>query len=75
MSPPFIFTVSIIDAVVVVTLVAMLLHARRESIRDVLIGRRRVLREMLFGIALIPVVFMVVDCGDAARPQLRAVAA
>jgi membrane protease YdiL (CAAX protease family) len=60
MSPQFVFTVSLVDAVLVVGLVAMLLHARRESFRDVLIGRRRVLREVLFGFALIPVVFLVV---------------
>ena len=39
MSPPFVFTVSLIDAVLVVGLVVMLLHARRESVREVLIGR------------------------------------
>jgi membrane protease YdiL (CAAX protease family) len=60
MSPPFVFTVSLVDAVLVVGLVAMLLRARRESVRDVLIGRGRVLREVLFGFALIPLVFMVV---------------
>jgi membrane protease YdiL (CAAX protease family) len=60
MSPRFVFTVSLVDAVFVVGLVAMLLHARRESIRDVLIGRGRVLREVLFGFALIPIVFLVV---------------
>ena len=60
MSPGFVFTVSLIDAVLVVGLVAMLLHMRRESVRDVLIGRGRVLREVLFGFALIPLVFMVV---------------
>lgn len=56
--PRLVFTVSLIDAVVVVGLVAVLLHARQESVRDVLIGRGRVMREALFGIALIPVVFM-----------------
>ena len=59
LAPRFVFTVSLIDAVVVVGLVVILLHARRESVRDVLIGRGRVLREAFFGIALIPVVFFV----------------
>ena len=60
MSPPFVFTVSLIDAVLVVGLVVTLLHARRESVRDVLIGRGRVMREVLAGFALIPLVFLVV---------------
>lgn len=60
MSPRFVFTVSLVDAVLVVGLVVMLLHARRESVRQVLIGRGRVLREVLFGVALIPVVFLLV---------------
>lgn len=60
MSPPFVFTVSLMDAVLVVGLIVVLLHARRESVRQVLIGRRRVRREVLVGFALIPVVFLVV---------------
>ncbi len=60
MSPPFVFTVSLMDAVLVVGLIVVLLHARRESVRQVLIGRGRVRREVLVGFALIPVVFLVV---------------
>jgi membrane protease YdiL (CAAX protease family) len=60
MSPAFVFTVSLVDAVLVVALVTMLLHARRESFRDVLFGQRPVMREISFGIALIPVVFLLV---------------
>lgn len=60
MSPRFVFTVSLVDAVLVVGLVVMLLHARHESVRRVLIGRGRVPREVLFGVALIPVVFLLV---------------
>ena len=59
LAPRFVFTVSLIDAVMVVALVMLLLHARRESVREVLIGRGRVWREVLFGIVLIPIVFLV----------------
>ena len=62
MAPAFVFTVSLVDAVVVTTLIVMLLHARRESVRQVLIGSRPVVRETLFGIVLIPIVFLVVIC-------------
>jgi membrane protease YdiL (CAAX protease family) len=60
MSPTFVFTVSLLDAVLVVGLVVVLLHSRRESIREVLIGPGRVIREVVFGIWLIPVVFLLV---------------
>ena len=59
MSPPFVFTVSLIDAVLVLGLVVMLLWARGESVRHVLLGRR-IGREVLYGIVLIPVVFFIV---------------
>ena len=60
MYPPFVFTVSLIDAVLVVGMVTMLLRARGESVHDVLIGRGRVRREVLVGLGLIPLVFLVV---------------
>ncbi|MBA2303689.1 MAG: CPBP family intramembrane metalloprotease [Acidobacteria bacterium] len=60
LNPRFVFTVSLLDAVLVVGLVVMFLHARGESARDVLLGRVRLLKEAFVGIALIPVVFMVV---------------
>ena len=60
LSPRFVFTVSLLDATLVVGLIVMLLRAHRESVHDVLIGRGRVLREVLVGFALIPLVFVVV---------------
>ena len=60
MYPPFVFTVSLIDAVLVVAMVTMLLRARGESVHDVLIGRGRVRREVMVGLGLIPLVFLVV---------------
>ena len=58
--PRFVFTVSLMDAVFVVSLAVMVLQMRGESFREVLIGRVRVLKEVWVGIALIPVVFMLV---------------
>jgi membrane protease YdiL (CAAX protease family) len=60
LNPRFVFTVSLLDALLVVALVIAFLRARGESARDVLIGRVRLLKEALVGIALIPLVFMVV---------------
>ena len=59
-NPRFVFTISLLDAVLVTGLVAMLLRAHGESVREVLLGRVRLLREALVGIALIPLVFFVV---------------
>ena len=58
--PTGVFVVSLLDTVVVVGLVVMLLYAHRESPRDVLIGKRRLLREIGLGLLLIPVVFVIV---------------
>jgi membrane protease YdiL (CAAX protease family) len=58
LSPPFVFTLSLIDAVLVVGLVVFFLRAHHESPRRVLVGDRPVLREALVGIALLPAVFM-----------------
>jgi membrane protease YdiL (CAAX protease family) len=60
LSPPFVFTLSLIDAVVVVGLVLFLLRAHHESAHDVLIGERRLLREALVGAAVLPAVFLLV---------------
>jgi CAAX protease family protein len=60
LSPPFMFTMSMADAALVVGLVLFFLRAHGERARHVLLGQRRVFREVLVGIVLIPVVFMVV---------------
>jgi membrane protease YdiL (CAAX protease family) len=60
LSPPFIFTLSLIDTLLVVSLVFLFLLAHRESPRAVLLGTRPVPREVLIGIALVPAVFMLV---------------
>jgi membrane protease YdiL (CAAX protease family) len=60
LSPRFVFTLSLADAVFVVGLIVLFIRAHRESVRDVLIGDRRLLRECALGLALIPAVFMLV---------------
>ncbi len=58
LSPPFVFTVSLIDTALVVGLVLFFLRAHHQSARTVLLGDRPVLREALLGIAVLPAVFM-----------------
>jgi membrane protease YdiL (CAAX protease family) len=60
LSPPFVFTLSLMDAVLVVGLVIVFLRAHHESIRTVLFGEGHILREVLVGIAMLPAVFMFV---------------
>jgi len=60
LSPPFVFTLSMLDAAFVIGLVVTFLHVHGESARKVLIGRVRLIREALVGIATLPAVFMMV---------------
>jgi len=60
LSPPFIFTLSLLDAALVVGLVVLFLRAHHESARQVLLGNVRLLREAVLGIAMLPAVFMLV---------------
>jgi membrane protease YdiL (CAAX protease family) len=60
LTPAFVSTVSLVDAVLVVALVLVFLRAHHESAQTVLFGDRRVLREALLGIAILPGVFMLV---------------
>jgi membrane protease YdiL (CAAX protease family) len=60
LSPPFIFTLSLLDAGLVVGLVLMFLRAHHESPRAVLLGNVRLVREALIGLATLPAVFMLV---------------
>ena len=60
LNPRFVFTVSMLDAVLVTGLIVFLLRAHGESVREVLLGRVRVLREVWVGIAMIPLIFFVV---------------
>ena len=60
LSPPFVFTISLLDALLIVTLVVFFLLVHHESPRQVLFGNRPLAREALFGIAILPAVFMMV---------------
>jgi membrane protease YdiL (CAAX protease family) len=59
LSPPFVFTLSLVDAVLVVGLVVLFLRAHHESVRRVLFGERSILREALIGVAVLPALFVV----------------
>ena len=59
-SPAFVFTLSLADAALVIGMVFFFLRAHRESAREVLLGRRPVLREALLGVLLLPVIFVIV---------------
>src|SRR5687768_7306965 len=60
LSPPFVFTLTLLDTLFLVGLVVFFIRAHRESVREQLFGRVRQWREMLFGLALIPASFFVV---------------
>jgi membrane protease YdiL (CAAX protease family) len=58
LSPAFVFTLSLLDTILVVGLVVIFLKAHGERPRDVLLGRRPVRREAILGVALLPFVFV-----------------
>jgi len=60
LSAPFIFSLTLLDTVLVVGLVAFFFRARGESLRAELFGSQRPWREVLFGIALVPTSFFIV---------------
>lgn len=60
LSAPFVFTLTLLDTLVVVGLVLFFFRAHRESPREQLFGARRSGRELLVGLALIPASFAVV---------------
>ena len=60
LSPAFVFTLSLVDTILVLALVLFFLKAHREDARGVLVGRRPVLREVLAGLALVPLAFALV---------------
>jgi membrane protease YdiL (CAAX protease family) len=60
LSPTFIFTLSLLDAALILGLVFLFLRSHRESARQVLLGWRPPLREAAVGLAFLPFVFVVV---------------
>jgi uncharacterized protein len=59
-SAPFIFSLTLLDTVLLVGLVVFFLRAHREPVREALFGFRPLGREFLLGAALIPASFVVV---------------
>ena len=74
-SATYVTMLSLLDTVLVVGLIVFFLKARRESVSDVLLGKRPISRETALGVALFPIVFMiaVVVLGTILRfaPQLH----
>lgn len=60
LSPSFVFTLTLLDTVLLVGLILFFLHAHRESARDTFLASRRPVREVMLGFALIPISFLVV---------------
>ncbi|HVZ19486.1 MAG TPA: CPBP family intramembrane glutamic endopeptidase, partial [Vicinamibacterales bacterium] len=58
-SPPFVFTLTLTDTIVLVGLVLFLLRSHGESVRGTLFAHRSTLREALVGVLLIPASFLV----------------
>lgn len=60
LSPPFAFALLMIDSVVLTALMVVLTRAHGERPRTLWLGDRPILREVGFGLALVPLVFLVV---------------
>jgi membrane protease YdiL (CAAX protease family) len=60
LDPTFVFTLSLLDALLLISLILFLIRSGGERVGDVLLGSRRVSREAVVGLALIPVVFLAV---------------
>lgn len=71
LSPTFVFAVTAIDTVLLLGLVFLFLRASGDSARLVLLGQRSLFREAMFGLKIVPLVFLIVL---AAQLIVRAVA-
>jgi membrane protease YdiL (CAAX protease family) len=60
LSPPFAFSLLVIDSIVLIGLMVLLTRAHRERVRELWLGTRPVAREIGVGLALVPVVFLLV---------------
>jgi membrane protease YdiL (CAAX protease family) len=59
-SLPFVLTMSLADTALLIVLMVVLTRAHGQSVSELWIGRRPVVREALLGVALVPVVFLLV---------------
>jgi CAAX protease family protein len=60
LSPAFVFTLTLLDTLLLVALVVFFFRAHRESAREQLFGAGRTARELLVGLAVIPASFAIV---------------
>jgi membrane protease YdiL (CAAX protease family) len=60
LSPPFAFALLLIDSVVLTALMVVLTRAHGESPRALWLGTRPIVRELSVGLALVPLVFLMV---------------
>jgi hypothetical protein len=60
LSLPFVLTLSLADTLVLIVLMVLLMRAHGESATELWVGRSRVRREVLVGVALVPLVFLMV---------------
>jgi membrane protease YdiL (CAAX protease family) len=60
LSPPFAFALLVIDSIVLIALMVLLARTHRESLREMWLGKRPVMREAGLGLALVPVVYLLV---------------
>ena len=60
LSPPFVFTLTLLDTLLLVGLILFFFRAHRESIREQLFGGGPQWRELLLGLALVPASFIII---------------
>jgi membrane protease YdiL (CAAX protease family) len=60
LSPPFVFTLSLADTILVIGLVFVFFRAHGERAREILLGPRRTMHEVIVGLALLPIIFVFV---------------
>ena len=60
LSPAFVFTVSLLDTLLLAGLIVFFIKAHRESAREIFLGSRPVVREALIGLMLMPLLFIIV---------------
>ncbi len=60
LSPAFIFSISALDTVLLLSLIFFFLRHSNDSPRDVFVRHERVSRELRLGVVLVPVIFLVV---------------
>lgn len=60
LNPPFIFALTLLDTILLITLIAFFFRSHRESMREELFGHLPRGRELVLGLALIPASFFLV---------------